>query len=66
MASDPRAEPRMGERVAYVAVTGPPVTRLSDLVVDPHRLLGPTADPGLRINVKYYIEKQVRLLLVCL
>jgi hypothetical protein len=32
MAADPRAEPRYGERVAYVVVAGPPNARLVDLV----------------------------------
>lgn len=35
MKLDPRAEPRWGERVPYVVVSGGPNAKLSDLVVSP-------------------------------
>jgi len=57
--ADPMAEPRYGERVPFVVVTGGPNTTLSKQVVDPQRLLGPNAEPGLMINTRYYITSRV-------
>lgn len=59
MRADPMAEPRYGERVPFVVVTGIPNTTLSQQVVDPQRLLGPNAEPGLMINTVYYINKRL-------
>ena len=53
---DPRAEPRVRERVPYVIVCGPPKATLISLVRQPHELL---SDPGLRLNPTYYIRKQI-------
>ena len=39
MSTDPRAEPRYGERVRYVVVYGGPRARLVDLVVAPEQVL---------------------------
>jgi len=39
LSTDPRAEPRYGERVRYVVVYGGPRSRLIDLVVPPEQLL---------------------------
>ncbi|KAL8581748.1 hypothetical protein ACOMHN_043166 [Nucella lapillus] len=54
--TDRRAEPRVGERVPYVIVHGSPGLPLIQLVRQPRDLL---RDPSLRINVTYYISKQV-------
>eukprot|EP01052_Picozoa_sp_SAG31_P015259 SAG31_NODE_976_length_10618_cov_3.277118_2_plen_412_part_00 len=65
MAIDPMAEPRYGERVAYVVVYGQPGARLIDTVVSPHEfILGTTASGAnaateLRLNANYYITKQI-------
>lgn len=53
---DRRAEPRVGERVPYVIVHGSPGLPLIQLVRQPGEVLRDTA---LRINVVYYITKQV-------
>jgi DNA polymerase zeta len=53
---DPRAEPRVRERVPYVIVCGPPKATLISLVRQPHELL---LDPALRLNATYYIRKQI-------
>ncbi|KAJ2480659.1 DNA polymerase zeta [Coemansia sp. RSA 2131] len=55
MAHDPQAEPEYGERVPYVVISGPH-TRLVDRVVSPRVLL---AQPHLRLDFQYYIDKQV-------
>ena len=57
MVSDPRAEPRYGERVPYVVVYGEPNARLIDLVITPHQLL--TSPGAYRLNGGYYLTKQV-------
>jgi DNA polymerase elongation subunit (family B) len=56
LATDPRAEPRVGERVPYVVVYGSPGLPLIKLVRRPEELL---QDPSLRINSVYYITKQI-------
>eukprot|EP01133_Synstelium_polycarpum_P008023 gene8023-9426_t len=56
MDKDPRAEPRYGERVRYVVVCGTPNARLCDLVVTPQEFL---ANKKLRININYYLTKQL-------
>eukprot|EP00160_Parvularia_atlantis_P000588 Unigene10475_Nuclearia_a/m.32015 Unigene10475_Nuclearia_a/g.32015 ORF Unigene10475_Nuclearia_a/g.32015 Unigene10475_Nuclearia_a/m.32015 type:complete len:326 (+) Unigene10475_Nuclearia_a:4247-5224(+) len=56
MSTDPRAEPRFGERVRYVVVYGGPQSRLMDLVVPPEQLL---RDKSLRLHGTYYITKQI-------
>ena len=53
---DPRAEPRVRERVPYVIVCGPPKATLISLVRQPQELL---ADAALRLNAIYYIRKQI-------
>ncbi|KAJ8883585.1 hypothetical protein PR048_015429 [Dryococelus australis] len=53
---DPRAEPRVGERVPYVIVNGPPAVPLIQLVRSPYDLL---ADPSLRVNARYYITRVI-------
>ena len=68
VAADPRAAPRLGERVPYVVVCGPPGARLADLVVSPAALLEPHCGGGsaaspasarLRPNGAYYVAKCV-------
>lgn len=54
--SDPRMEPRKGERVPYVVVNGPPGLPLIKLVKSPRELL---SDEGLKINAFYYIQKVI-------
>ncbi|XP_059610831.1 DNA polymerase zeta catalytic subunit [Phlebotomus argentipes] len=54
--SDPRMEPRKGERVPYVIVNGPPGLPLIKLVRSPKDLL---MDEGLKINAFYYIQKVI-------
>ncbi|CAI8031969.1 DNA polymerase zeta catalytic subunit [Geodia barretti] len=56
VATDPRAEPRPGERVPYVVVYGHPGQPLIQLVRPP---LEVAKDPTLRLNGVYYITKQV-------
>jgi len=57
MANDRMAEPRHGERVPFVVVYQGPAAPLRDCVVDPMAVLLP--ESSLRINARYYIEKQV-------
>ncbi|CAN1356690.1 DNA polymerase zeta catalytic subunit [Linum perenne] len=57
MRSDPRAEPRYGERVPYVVIHGEPRARLVDMVVDPLNLLA--LNSPYRLNDVYYITKQI-------
>ncbi|TVU37337.1 hypothetical protein EJB05_10646 [Eragrostis curvula] len=57
MLSDPRAEPRYGERVLYVVIHGEPGARLVDMVMDPYGLL--EVGSPYRLNVLYYIVKQI-------
>ena len=57
MASDPRAEPRYGERIPYVVVYGEPGARLSDMVVPPRALV--ESGGRLRLHATYYITKQI-------
>lgn len=57
MRTDPRAEPRYGERIPYVVVHGEPGSRLVDMVVDPLDLLA--IDSPFRLNDIYYITKQI-------
>jgi DNA polymerase zeta len=72
VAADPRAAPRLGERVPYVVVCGPPGARLADLVVSPAALVeasgvgagggaGGGAYPSARLrpNGAYYVAKCV-------
>ncbi|XP_061780433.1 DNA polymerase zeta catalytic subunit [Nerophis lumbriciformis] len=56
MAYDRRLEPRVGERVPYVVVYGPPGTPLIQLV---RRPLDALQDSSLRLNATYYITKQI-------
>ncbi|KAJ2472606.1 DNA polymerase zeta [Coemansia sp. RSA 2320] len=56
MQRDPRAEPQYGERVPYVVVSSGPNARLTDQVVRPQLLL---TRPELRIDSRYYIDKQI-------
>ncbi|GFS12492.1 DNA polymerase zeta catalytic subunit-like [Elysia marginata] len=53
---DRRWEPRVGERVPYIIVHGPPGLPLIQLVREPHDL---TLDSALRLNATYYITKQI-------
>lgn len=54
--TDPRNEPRRGERVPFLIVNGPPGLPLIRLVRSPHEYL---ADEGLKINAVYYITKAI-------
>ncbi|KAK6169216.1 hypothetical protein SNE40_020308 [Patella caerulea] len=54
--SDPRSEPRTGERVPYIIVYGSPGLPLIQLVREPRDML---TDPTLRLNGTYYITKQI-------
>ncbi|KAJ2353699.1 DNA polymerase zeta, partial [Coemansia sp. RSA 2618] len=56
MAHDPQAEPDYGERVPYVVISSGSHTRLVDRVVSPHILL---AQPHLRLDFQYYVDKQI-------
>lgn len=58
MENDESAKPQYGERVPYVVVYGVSGrhARLMDQVVQPQVLL---ARPDIRLNYKYYIEKQI-------
>jgi DNA polymerase zeta len=56
LVADPRANPEHGERVPYVVVCGAPGSRLSDLVLSPRQF---AAQPQLRLNVHYYLTKQI-------
>ena len=53
---DRRAEPRIGERVPYIVVNGPPGSALIHLVRHPSELL---SDPSLRYNAVYYITRAI-------
>jgi len=54
---DPMREPPSGSRISYLVVTGPPTSRLHDLILDP---IEAVYSPERRvINYRYYIEKQV-------
>lgn len=53
---DCRAEPRIGERVPYVIVNGPPGSTLINLVRHPNELL---TDPSLRYNGVYYVTRAI-------
>ncbi|BDA47990.1 probable DNA polymerase zeta catalytic subunit [Coccomyxa sp. Obi] len=57
LATDPRAEPRYGERVPYVIVHGEPGARLVDMAVTPHALI--ESGGRLRLHAHYYINKQI-------
>lgn len=54
--SDPRNEPRKGERVPFVLTNGPPNSTLIKLVKPPLEVLN---DESLKINSLYYITKSV-------
>ncbi|KFB43668.1 AGAP013386-PA-like protein [Anopheles sinensis] len=54
--TDPRKEPRRGQRVPYVIINGPPLVPLIRLVRSPDEVL---ADEGLKINANYYISKAI-------
>ncbi|XP_052868750.1 DNA polymerase zeta catalytic subunit [Anopheles cruzii] len=54
--TDPRREPRRGQRVPYVIVNGPPLVPLIRLVRSPDEVL---ANEGLKINANYYIVKAI-------
>lgn len=56
LAADPRAVPRVGQRVPYVIVAGPPGLPLIRLVRSPECLL---RDPSLKINAEYYISRVI-------
>ncbi|XP_065837762.1 DNA polymerase zeta catalytic subunit-like isoform X2 [Oscarella lobularis] len=56
LATDPRAEPRVGERVPYVIVYGSPGLPLIQLVRRPDEVL---YDSNLRLNSIYYVTKQI-------
>ncbi|KAJ3178368.1 DNA polymerase zeta [Geranomyces variabilis] len=56
MASDPRAEPQIGERVPYVVVHGGPNYKLKDSVVPPEELL---FSRNLRLHGQYYVERMI-------
>uniref|UniRef100_A0A182PJ53 DNA polymerase n=1 Tax=Anopheles epiroticus TaxID=199890 RepID=A0A182PJ53_9DIPT len=54
--TDPRREPRQGQRVPYVIINGPPLVPLIRLVRSPDELL---SNEGLKINANYYIVKAI-------
>ncbi|XP_049954261.1 DNA polymerase zeta catalytic subunit [Schistocerca serialis cubense] len=54
--TDKCAEPRVGERVPYVIVNGPPGLPLIRLVRSPYSVLN---DPGEKINMVYYITRVI-------
>lgn len=54
--SDPRNEPRRGERVPFILTNGPPNSTLIRLVKSPLEVLN---DESLKINSLYYITKSV-------
>ncbi|KAF7990572.1 hypothetical protein HCN44_000377 [Aphidius gifuensis] len=56
MKKDPLALPRRGERVRYVIVCGAPNQALIHCVRTPWEVLN---DPGLRLNVFYYITRVI-------
>lgn len=53
-AADPRAEPRVGERVPYVIIYGSPDESIYELVRQPIQLI---QNPALKLNASYYIER---------
>ncbi|CAG0914828.1 unnamed protein product [Notodromas monacha] len=53
---DPRSVPRVGDRVPYVVVYGPPGVTLIQLVREPGEVL---KDQTLRLNGQYYITKVI-------
>ncbi|KAG8223006.1 hypothetical protein J437_LFUL000714 [Ladona fulva] len=66
VSNDRRAEPRSGERVPYVIISGPPGLPLFQLVRSPLELLminkqdGPSGSSGpqpARVNAHYYVTK---------
>lgn len=54
--TDPRKEPREGERVPYVIINGAPGETLLNCTRRPQDLL---YDPSLRINHFYYITRVI-------
>ncbi|XP_052901869.1 DNA polymerase zeta catalytic subunit isoform X2 [Anopheles moucheti] len=54
--TDPRREPRQGQRVPYVIISGPPLVPLIRLVRSPDEVL---SNAGLKINANYYISKAI-------
>lgn len=56
-AADPRAEPRTGQRVSYVVVSGAPGARLVDMVIPPHELV--QHPDQYKLCGVYYITKQI-------
>ncbi|KRZ14866.1 DNA polymerase zeta catalytic subunit [Trichinella zimbabwensis] len=56
MIRDHRAEPRIRERVRYLIVCGEPKCTLISCVKEPEEFL---LNPGLRLNVIYYIVRQI-------
>uniref|UniRef100_A0A182NQU6 DNA polymerase n=1 Tax=Anopheles dirus TaxID=7168 RepID=A0A182NQU6_9DIPT len=54
--TDPRREPRRGQRVPYVIINGPPLVPLIRLVRSPDEVL---SNEGLKINANYYISKAI-------
>lgn len=54
LATDPRAEPRLGERVPFVIIYGEKKTPLVNLAKTPHEVL---QNISYRINADYYIQK---------
>jgi len=57
MMRDPRAEPRYGERVPYVVISGSPNSKLQDLVIAPANFLA--NNNKYYLNSTYYITKQI-------
>uniref|UniRef100_A0A1B6DGY7 DNA polymerase n=4 Tax=Clastoptera arizonana TaxID=38151 RepID=A0A1B6DGY7_9HEMI len=55
-ATDPRSEPRVGERVPHVIIAGPPGLPLIRLVRSPTALL---LDPSLKIYSEYYLTRVI-------
>ncbi|XP_024086331.1 DNA polymerase zeta catalytic subunit isoform X2 [Cimex lectularius] len=53
---DRRAEPRVGERVGYVVIYGPPGVPIIRLVRSPHEFI---SNPSLQLNAEYYITKVI-------
>uniref|UniRef100_A0A023F1I9 DNA polymerase n=1 Tax=Triatoma infestans TaxID=30076 RepID=A0A023F1I9_TRIIF len=56
IAKDKRSEPRVGERVGYIIIYGPPGVPLIQLVRAPYELL---LNTSLKINSEYYITKAI-------
>ncbi|XP_055374297.1 DNA polymerase zeta catalytic subunit [Condylostylus longicornis] len=56
MITDPRKEPRRGERVPYIVTNGPPGVPIIRLIRCPHDVLN---DEGFKINAIYYITKAI-------